>query len=84
MAESPGSRQNDCMRTGALLSSGGHGTDVLRQVYSEHQGEAEDARVASSTEADLRSWDVEQVVQFVTSIPGCGEYAEVGSRDRPY
>ena len=35
--------------------------------------------VESSTESDISSWDVENVVRFINSIPGCQEYSEVSS-----
>ena len=34
--------------------------------------------VESSTEPDISSWDVENVVRFINSVPGCQEYSEVG------
>ncbi len=33
--------------------------------------------VESSTEPDISSWDVDGVVKFINSIPGCQEYSEV-------
>ena len=33
--------------------------------------------VESSTEPDISSWDVENVVRFINSVPGCQEYSEV-------
>ena len=34
--------------------------------------------VESSMEPDISSWDVDNVVRFINSIPGCQEYSEVG------
>ena len=33
--------------------------------------------VESSTDSDIRTWDVNHVVRFVASVPGCQDYAEV-------
>ena len=43
---------------------------------------AEYDKVESSTDSDIRSWDVDHVVKFVLSVPGCEDYAEVGLRLR--
>lgn len=38
---------------------------------------AEYDTVSGAIDSDIRSWDVEHVVRFVTSVPGCQDYAEV-------
>ena len=32
-----------------------------------------------TTTADMTTWDVDHVVRFVVSVPGCHEYAEVNT-----
>ena len=40
--------------------------------------------VESSSDTDVASWDVDHVTKFVSSVPGCQEYAEVYIRFHYY